>query len=67
MEQELHTLPEHPSSPPVCSGVRVTRSLVLCLCFVERCLSFLLYFLSAIGMSVLTFFFDLRGPGGSMS
>jgi hypothetical protein len=28
------------SSPPVCSGVRVTRSLVLCVCFVDHCLSF---------------------------
>ena len=28
------------SSPPVFSGVRVTRSLVLCVCFVDRCLSF---------------------------
>jgi hypothetical protein len=28
VEQELHTLPEHLSSPPVFSGVRVTRSLV---------------------------------------
>jgi len=27
-------------SPPVFSGVRVTRSLVLCECFVDRCLSF---------------------------
>jgi hypothetical protein len=34
------TLPEHPSSPPVLSGVRVTRSLVLYVCFVDRCLSF---------------------------
>ena len=40
MEQELLTLPEHLSSPPVFSGVRVTRSLVLCVCFVDRCLSF---------------------------
>jgi hypothetical protein len=31
---------EHLSSPPVLSGVRVTRSLVLCVCFVDRCLSF---------------------------
>jgi len=31
---------EHPSSPPVFSGVRVTRSLVLCVRFVDRCLSF---------------------------
>jgi hypothetical protein len=39
-EQELLTLPEHMSSPPVFSGVRVTRSLVLYVCFVDRCLSF---------------------------
>jgi hypothetical protein len=40
VEQELLTLPEHLSSPPVFSGVRVTRSLVLYVCFVDRCLSF---------------------------
>jgi hypothetical protein len=40
MEQELLTLPEHPSSPPAFSGVRVNRSLVLCVCFVDRCLTF---------------------------
>ena len=40
VEQELLTLPEHMSSPPVISGVRVTRSLVLCVCFVDRCLSY---------------------------
>jgi hypothetical protein len=34
------TLPEHLSSPPVLSGVRVTRSLVLYVCFVDHCLSF---------------------------
>jgi hypothetical protein len=34
VEQELHTRPEHLSSPPVFSGVRVTRSLVLYVCFV---------------------------------
>jgi hypothetical protein len=28
------------SSPTVFSGVRVTRYLVLCVCFVDRCLSF---------------------------
>jgi hypothetical protein len=38
--QELLTLPEHLSSPPIFSEVRVTRSLVLCVCFVDRCLSF---------------------------
>jgi hypothetical protein len=40
VEQELLTLPEHLSSPQVFSGVRVTRSLVLYVCFVDRCLSF---------------------------
>ena len=40
VEQELLTLPQHLSSPPVFSGIRVTRSLVLCVCFVDRCLSF---------------------------
>jgi hypothetical protein len=38
VEQELLTLPEHLSSPPVFSGVRFTRSLVLYVCFVDRCL-----------------------------
>ena len=40
VEREILTLPEHLSSPPVLSGVRVTRSLALCFCFVDRCLSF---------------------------
>ena len=40
VEQKLFTLPEHLSSPPVFSGVRVTRSLVLYACFVDHCLSF---------------------------
>ena len=40
VEQELITLPEHLSVPPVFSGVRVTRSLIVYVCFVDRCLSF---------------------------
>ena len=40
VEQELLILPEHLSSPPVFSGVPVTRSLVLYACFEDRCLSF---------------------------
>ena len=40
VEQELPTIPEHLSSPPGFSGVRVTRSLVLYVCFVDRSLSF---------------------------
>ena len=34
------TLPQHMSSHPVFSWVRVTRTLVLCVCFLDRCLSF---------------------------
>ena len=40
VEQDLLTLPEHQGSLPVFSGVRVTRSLVVYVCFVDRCLSF---------------------------
>ena len=43
MEQELVILPDNLSSPPVFSGVRVTRSLVSWVCVADRCLS-LLYF-----------------------
>ena len=39
-EKELPTLPEHPSPLPVISEIPVTRSLVLCVCFVNRCLFF---------------------------
>jgi len=42
LEQELLTLLGHLSSPPVFSGARFTRSLVECVCFVDRCLSFCL-------------------------
>ena len=62
VEQELLTLPEHLSSPPVFSGgVRVTRYLVLCVCFVDRCLSFVI-FLLAIVLSVLLRFTDFDYP-----
>jgi hypothetical protein len=37
VEQELFILPKCLSSPSVFSGVHVTRSLVLCVCFVDRC------------------------------
>ena len=45
MEQELLTLPDLPSSP-VFSGIRVTRFLVLCVYFVDRCLYF--FFLASV-------------------
>jgi hypothetical protein len=44
-DQELLTLPEHPSPPPVFSEIPVTRSLVLCVCFVNRCFSFVFFLL----------------------
>jgi hypothetical protein len=50
VEQEQLTFPEHPSSVQVFSGVCVTRSLVLCVCFVNHCLSFF-----AIVLSILRF------------
>ena len=40
VEQELLTLPEHLSSPPSFSGVRVARYLDCCVMFVDHCLSF---------------------------
>ena len=51
VEQELLTRPEHLSLPPVFSGARVTWSLVLCICFVDRCLSF---------WPLCCLFFDIR-------
>jgi hypothetical protein len=53
VEQELLTLPECLSSPPVFSGVRVTQSLVLCVCFVDRCLSFYFWLLCCLSFSDL--------------
>ena len=35
-----------PEFTPVLSGINVTRSLVLCMCFVDRCLSFFAIVLS---------------------
>jgi hypothetical protein len=46
VEQELFALPEHLSSSPVYSRVSATRSVVLCVCFVDRCLFFCPFSLS---------------------
>jgi hypothetical protein len=51
-------------SPPVFSGVRYTRSLVLYVCFVDRCLSFCTFFLLAIVLSVLLRYTDSDCPFG---
>jgi hypothetical protein len=54
VEQQLLTLPEHMSSSPVFSGVRVTRTLVLYVCFIDVVCPFVL-FLLAIVLSVFRF------------
>ena len=51
-----YPLGSHMFSPPVLSGVRVTRSLVLCVMFVDRCLSFFVwpwYYLSFFDLPIL--------------
>ena len=53
LEQELLTLPEHPSTFPVLSGVHITRSLVSCVCFVDRCLYFFFRPLCCLSFDVL--------------
>jgi hypothetical protein len=52
--RKLFTLPEHLSSLPVFSEVQVNRSLLLCACFVDRCLYLFFWPLCCL------FFFDLR-------
>jgi len=42
-----------PEFTPGFSAVRVARCLVLCVCFVDRCLSFCPFFLLAIVLSVI--------------
>ena len=59
MEQELPTLSEHMNSPRVFRGIRVTRSLVFCVCFVDRYLSFCTF---SFGHSVLFQYTDSDYP-----
>ena len=44
------TIRVHMCSPPVFSGLCVTRSLVLCVCFIERCLSFCTFYFGHCGV-----------------
>jgi hypothetical protein len=67
MDQDLLTLPEHLSSYPVFSGVSVTRSLVLCVCFVDRCLSFCLFFFWPLCCLSFDLWKKLRGGDLSFS
>jgi hypothetical protein len=48
VEHALFMLPEPLSLPPVFSGVLVTPSLVLCVCFVYRYLSFCSFSLAIV-------------------
>jgi hypothetical protein len=57
-------IPEHLSSHLHFSEVRVTRSLVLYVCFLDRCLSFCAFFLLAIVLSVLLLFTNYDCPFG---
>ena len=54
-----YTLPRHLISHPAFGRVRVTRSLVLCVCFVDRCLSLCPFFFWPL---CCLSFFDLRIP-----
>ena len=57
VEQELLTLAGHPLSSPVLSGVRVIRSLVLCVVFCRSLFVFLYFFFWPL---CCLFFFDIR-------
>jgi hypothetical protein len=48
VERELLALPEHLSSPPVFSGVRVTRYLVLYVCFVARIITVIIHMTTSV-------------------
>jgi hypothetical protein len=68
VEQELLTLPEQLSSPPNFSGVRVTRSLVVYVCFVDRCLFFFdIRILIAPLVSSNSFFNLIIGPSNQQN
>ena len=51
-----------PEFTPIFNGVRVTQSLVLYVCFVDRCLSFCIFFFLAIVLSVLLRYADSDCP-----
>ena len=53
-----------PEFPLVFNGFFVTRSLVLCVSFVDRCLSFCTLYLLVIVLSVLLRFTDSDYPSG---
>ena len=52
---------EYLSSSLFFSGVRITRSLILCVCFVDRCLSFVLFLMANV-LSVFLRYTDSDYP-----
>ena len=65
VEQKLLTLPQHLSSPPVFSGVRVTQSFVLYAMFCRLLFVLFVLFPSVIVLSVLLHFTDSDYPFGN--
>jgi hypothetical protein len=63
VDEELFTISDHQGSPQVFCGVRVIRSLVLCVMFCRSLLVLLTFFL-AIALSVLLRFTDSDYPFG---
>ena len=63
VEHKLLTLQENLNSLQGFSGICVARSLVLCVCFVDRCLLFV-FVLSVIVLSVLLWFTESDYPFG---
>jgi hypothetical protein len=64
VEQELLTLQGQLSSPPVFSGVRVTLSLVLYVCFVDRCFRDLRFLITPLVSSDYSCKKSLKIPKG---
>ena len=62
VEQELPTLSENLSSPPDFCRVRVTRALVLCVCFVDHCLFFCTFSFAHCVLSVRFRYMDSDYP-----
>ena len=66
VKQTLLTLPEHLSCSPVFSGIRVARSLIFCVVFVDPCLSFC-HFVLVIALSVRILITTSGYPFGSFN
>jgi hypothetical protein len=56
----------HLSSPPVLNGFRVTQALVLCVCFVNHCLSFCTFSFGHCFVCSTSIYTDSDYPFGTM-